>query len=171
MTTGILLSTPSLGMTNNHVFNPSTYSQQSGPATDHVRAGGRMPKNFLTPWILLRQKQWHLHAYLLLQYVRNMGFFGVDHATLYKELRNLEKDGFVSSECQTDGNGPAKRIYNLTEVGEEKPRGWADVAAGYQSRSFGPRTCPAQRRPRCSKMRSRNGWSNWKPWPRPFPRP
>ena len=132
MTTGILLSTRSLGMTNDHVFNPSTYMQQSESTSDRVGGGGRMPKNFLTPWILLLSKQWRLHGYLLLQYVRNMGFFGVDHATFYKELRNLEKHGFVSSECQTDGNGPAKRIYNLTEVGEEMPRGWADVVVSYQ---------------------------------------
>ena len=98
MTTGILLSTPSPGLTNNHVFNPSAYMQQSESTSDRVGGAGRMPKNFLTPWILLLSKQWLLHAYLLLRYVRNMGFFGVDHATLYKELRNLEKPGFVSSE-------------------------------------------------------------------------
>ena len=106
--------------------------QQSEATSDRAGAGGRMPKNFLTPWILLLLKQWHLHGYLLLQYVRNMGFFGVDHATLYKELRNLEKEGFVSSEWQTDGSGPAKRIYSLTEAGEEMLRSWADVVAGYQ---------------------------------------
>ena len=120
------------GVTDHHICDISTYMQQSEPASDRACAGGRMPKNFLTPWILLLLKQWHLHGYLLLQYVRNMGFFRVDHATLYKELRNLEKDGFVSSEWQTDGSGPAKRIYSLTEAGEEMLRGWADVVAGYQ---------------------------------------
>ena len=132
MTTEILWLTTPPGVTNHHVCGISTYMQQSEPASDRGVVGGRMPKNFLTPWILLLLKQWHLHGYLLLQYVRNMGFFGVDHATLYKELRNLEKDGFVSSEWQTDGSGPAKRIYSLTEAGEEMLRGWADVVAGYQ---------------------------------------
>ena len=132
VTTEILLRTTSLRMTNHHLCGISTYMQQNNQASDRAAVGGRMPKNFLTPWILLLLKQWHLHGYLLLQYVRNMGFFGVDHATLYKELRNLEKDGFVSSEWQTDGSGPAKRIYSLTEAGEEMLRGWADVVAGYQ---------------------------------------
>ena len=132
VTTGILWPTTSTGVTRRHICDISTYMQQSDQASDRAAVGGRMPKNFLTPWILLLLKQWHLHGYLLLQYVRNMGFFGVDPATLYKELRNLEKEGFVSSEWQTDGSGPAKRIYSLTEAGEEMLRGWADVVAGYQ---------------------------------------
>ena len=92
----------------------------------------KLPKNFLTPWILLLLKQWQIHGYLLMQYLKSMGIPAVDHATLYKELRNLEKEGFISSEWQTDGNGAAKRVYRLTESGEQMLRGWADVVAGYQ---------------------------------------
>ena len=36
-----------------------------------------------------------------------MGFPDIDHGTLYRELRRLEKDGFVSSEWETGDSGPA----------------------------------------------------------------
>ncbi len=94
--------------------------------------GKKLPKNFMTPWVLLVLKQWNIHGYLIMQYLNQMGFSEVDHATLYKELRRLEKDGYVASEWQTDGNGPAKRIYRITEAGEELLLGWTDVVSGYQ---------------------------------------
>ncbi len=107
-------------------------SSPKGPASSGSSPGRAMPKNFMTPWILLLLKQWSLHGYLLMQHLQNMGFLTVDHATLYKELRNLEKEGFVWSEWQTEGSGPAKRVYSITEAGEEMLRGWSDIVAGYQ---------------------------------------
>ena len=107
-------------------------SSPKGPASSWSSPGRAMPKNFMTPWILLLLKQWSLHGYLLMQHLQNMGFLTVDHATLYKELRNLEKEGFVWSEWQTEGSGPAKRVYSITEAGEEMLRGWSDIVAGYQ---------------------------------------
>ena len=86
----------------------------------------------MTPWVLMLLKQWKAHGYALMQYLNQMGFPTVDHATLYKELRNLERDGFISSEWETGGNGPAKRVYSITDAGEEMLRGYADVITGYQ---------------------------------------
>jgi PadR family transcriptional regulator PadR len=34
-------------------------------------------------------------------------------------LRDLEENGLVSSEWQTEGAGPAKRVYQLTPEGSE----------------------------------------------------
>ena len=93
---------------------------------------GRLPKNFMTPWVLLVLKQWNLHGYLILQQLNRMGFPDIDHATLYRELRRLEKDGFVSSEWETGDSGPARRVYRITDAGEEMLRGWTEVVSGYQ---------------------------------------
>ena len=92
----------------------------------------KLPKNFMTPWVLLVLKQWNIHGYLIMQYLSQMGFPEVDHATLYKELRRLESDGYIESEWQTDGSGPAKRVYKITDAGEELLLGWTDVVSGYQ---------------------------------------
>ena len=86
----------------------------------------------MTPWVLLVLKQWNIHGYLIMQYLSQMGFPEVDHATLYKELRRLESDGYIESEWQTDGSGPAKRVYKITDTGEELLLGWTDVVSGYQ---------------------------------------
>ena len=94
--------------------------------------GKKLPKNFMTPWVLLVLKQWNIHGYLIMQYLNQMGFPEVDHATLYKELRRLESDGYIESEWETDGNGPAKRVYRITDAGEELLLGWTDVVSGYQ---------------------------------------
>lgn len=94
--------------------------------------GTRLPKNFLTPWVLLVIKQWKLHGYLILQQLNNMGFADIDHATLYRELRRLERNGFVDSEWETTGSGPARRVYTITDAGEEMLRGWTEVVSGYQ---------------------------------------
>ena len=94
--------------------------------------GQRLPKNFITPWVLLVLKQWSLHGYLILQQLERMGFAGVDHATLYRELRRLEREGFVASEWETGESGPARRVYSITDAGEEVLRGWTDVVSGYQ---------------------------------------
>ena len=92
----------------------------------------RLPKNFMTPWVLLVLKQWSLHGYLILQQLERMGFSGVDHATLYRELRRLERDGFVASEWEAGESGPARRVYSITDAGEEVLRGWTEVVSGYQ---------------------------------------
>ena len=95
-------------------------------------AGKKLPKNFMTPWVLLVLKQWNLHGYLIMQQLGKMGFPSIDHATLYKELRRLESDGYIESEWQTDGSGPAKRVYKITDAGEELLLGWTDIVSGYQ---------------------------------------
>jgi len=38
---------------------------------------------------------------------------------VYRHLRQLEGDGLVTSEWETEGSGPAKRIYRLTAEGAE----------------------------------------------------
>ena len=97
-----------------------------------VSGGARLPKNFMTPWVLLVLKQWNLHGYLLLQQLNRMGFTDVDHATLYRELRRLEKEGYVASQWETGSSGPARRVYSITEAGEQMLLGWTDVVSGYQ---------------------------------------
>ena len=92
----------------------------------------RLPKNFMTPWVLLVLKQWNLHGYLILQQLERMGFSGVDHATLYRELRRLETQGLVTSEWEAGESGPARRVYSITDAGEEMLLGWTEVVSGYQ---------------------------------------
>jgi DNA-binding PadR family transcriptional regulator len=38
---------------------------------------------------------------------------------IYRHLRDLEENGLVESEWETDSTGPAKRVYQLTGEGGE----------------------------------------------------
>jgi DNA-binding PadR family transcriptional regulator len=45
---------------------------------------------------------------------------------IYRHLRGLEADGLVHSKWQTEGTGPARRIYYLTPEGDEALSIWID---------------------------------------------
>jgi DNA-binding PadR family transcriptional regulator len=61
------------------------------------------------------------YGYELIQTIQRFGFVE-GHAPpgmIYRHLRQLEEDGLVFSEWITEGGGPAKRIYQLTDEGKE----------------------------------------------------
>jgi len=51
----------------------------------------------------------------------------IERAALYRTLRNLESNGNVVSEWDTEGSGPARRVYRLTKRGEAHLEEWAVV--------------------------------------------
>jgi PadR family transcriptional regulator PadR len=51
----------------------------------------------------------------------------IEAAALYRTLRQLEKNGFVRSEWDSGHGGPARRLYMLTESGEQHLVEWLTV--------------------------------------------
>jgi len=51
----------------------------------------------------------------------------IERGALYRTLRNLEANGNVVSEWETDVSGPARRVYKLTRKGENHLKEWASV--------------------------------------------
>jgi PadR family transcriptional regulator, regulatory protein PadR len=51
----------------------------------------------------------------------------IERAALYRTLRQLEMNGKVASEWETEGSGPARRVYRLTAQGERHLEEWASV--------------------------------------------
>lgn len=51
----------------------------------------------------------------------------IEKAVLYRTLRQLEQNGNVVSEWDTDTGGPARRVYQLTVQGEQHLEEWAIV--------------------------------------------
>jgi PadR family transcriptional regulator, regulatory protein PadR len=47
-----------------------------------------------------------------------------DPGMVYRHLRKLEEEGFVSSTWDTSDTGPARRYYRLATEGEELLRDW-----------------------------------------------
>jgi poly-beta-hydroxybutyrate-responsive repressor len=60
------------------------------------------------------------------EYLRGVGFLSLEMSTLYRTLRQLEKDGLLRSTWEPGPTGPARRVYSLTDVG----RTWLDQWAG-----------------------------------------
>ena len=68
------------------------------------------------------------YGYELIQNIQRFGFVE-GHAPpgmIYRHLRQMEEEGLVSSQWDTGGTGPAKRMYQITADGEEILAGWID---------------------------------------------
>ena len=92
-----------------------------------------MPKNLMVPVLLLSLKDWSLHGYKLIQELTRYGFTSIDQGNVYRTLRQLEKDNLIKSEWDTTTSGPAKRIYSITEAGEDYLSTCTDALEQYQS--------------------------------------
>lgn len=68
----------------------------------------------------------------------------IEGAALYRTLRTLEANGFVSSTWEA-GDGPARRNYALTHSGHEHLRDWAQLleSLGKAMIEFAGETTPA----------------------------
>lgn len=85
--------------------------------------------NLLEPCLLLLLSEKPTHGYDLARKVAECGFFErekIDAGTVYRTLRQLEKEGLVRSLWETEGPGPAKRVYEFTPKAVEALAGWAD---------------------------------------------
>ena len=80
------------------------------------------PRDILIPYVLLAVSLQRAHGYLIEEYLRSVGFLSLEMSTLYRTLRQLEKDGLLHSSWEPGPTGPARRVYSLTEVGS----GWLD---------------------------------------------
>jgi DNA-binding PadR family transcriptional regulator len=51
----------------------------------------------------------------------------IERAALYRTLKIFQQNGFVTSQWDVEGSGPARRVYSLTKQGEEHLQEWAQV--------------------------------------------
>lgn len=94
------------------------------------RPSGKMMR-FVEPCLLFFLSQGDSYGYELMTKLDNFGFAQAkpDPAMVYRTLRYLEKDGFVTSKWDTKGTGPAKRNYGLTQKGIGLLHLWAESIA------------------------------------------
>jgi PadR family transcriptional regulator, regulatory protein PadR len=97
-----------------------------GPAPEK-RAFGSNGRDLLTPYVLLAIATRRAHGYLIEQYLNGLGLAKVELTTLYRTLRQLEKEGLVRSTWEAGTEGPARRVYSLTDAGNT----WLDAGARF----------------------------------------
>jgi len=81
---------------------------------------------FVQPCLLLLLHQQPSHGYDLIE---RLGQFGlgesiVDSSMVYRYLREMEAEGLVISDWDTEGTGPPRRVYRLTPQGDEYLARW-----------------------------------------------
>ena len=74
------------------------------PPVGAFEIGGR-PKNWLVPVVLLSLREWNSYGYELMGRARMFGFGATNPGTLYRTLRQKEKDGVVESSWETSRGG------------------------------------------------------------------
>lgn len=82
---------------------------------------------FVQPCMLLLLYEKPAHGYELMEKLSEFGFGdeSPDPAMVYRNLRRMEEEGWIKSQWETEGAGPAKRLYTVTPEGEEAIHGWA----------------------------------------------
>jgi DNA-binding PadR family transcriptional regulator len=65
---------------------------------------------------------------------RTLGFEKMNPGTMYRALRQMEKDGDVESSWETSRGGAARRMYTITDAGE--------AHLGFWARSWGNTSSP-----------------------------
>ncbi len=75
-----------------------------------------------------------LHGYRIVKLAANSPMFGgkkPDAAGIYRTLKRLEEQEFVTSSWDTPDSGSAKRMFELTDKGRHCLRRWIDALACY----------------------------------------
>ena len=110
--------------------NASAPNGNTGSGNGHRRA--EQPRSWLQPFLLLALEQWQSHGYELIRRMSAFGFETLDRGSVYRTLRQLEKDGLVTSGWDTSHDGPARRLYTLTDAGRLYLEACAASLRGYQ---------------------------------------
>ena len=90
---------------------------------------GDRPPRFLRAFLLLFLAKEEAHGYELIEKLKEMGvkYETYEFGYVYKTLRNMEKEGLLSSRWNVKEKGAAKRIYRITDKGRENLDEWAKV--------------------------------------------
>jgi PadR family transcriptional regulator PadR len=91
--------------------------RRCGPPGGHIR-------RFVQPRLLLLLARKPAHGYELIEELAEDEGMAIDPALLYRTLHQFEADGLVRSAWDTEGRGPARRVYEITEEGLEYLHTW-----------------------------------------------
>lgn len=90
------------------------------------------PKNYLMPWLLAMLKGGNLHGYEINKHLREHFALCTDAGSVYRALRHLESEGYISSWWDPKAQGPTRRLYALTPAGHEALARWCDTMSAFR---------------------------------------
>jgi len=89
-------------------------------------------KNWFVPVLLLMLRQWSSYGYELMEKMSAFGLAAMNPGSFYRTLRQMEKDGMVSSNWDILEGGPARRVYSITDAGQVYLDHWVQSLDRYQ---------------------------------------
>lgn len=90
-------------------------------------------RGFLQPGILLLLGEEPSHGYALLEKLVDMGVIEkrMPLPVIYRVLRRLERDGLaVSDHADSEGRGPSRKVFRLTDEGWDALGWWSENLKG-----------------------------------------
>jgi PadR family transcriptional regulator PadR len=89
------------------------------------RGRSRRVVRMLEPALLLLLHHGPAHGYTLLARLEEFGLGDVNTSVVYRALRDMEERGWVTSTWDDEQTqGPPRRVYRLTALGDEVLGGW-----------------------------------------------
>ena len=86
---------------------------------------GRRAAGMLESALLLLLHREPAHGYTLLEQLEEFGLGGIDPSAIYRALRDMEAREWVASTWDEEqSQGPARRVYRITELGDEVLAAW-----------------------------------------------
>ncbi len=91
----------------------------------------RPMNRFLEVSLLLALKEGPMHGYGLVERIEPFGFPAeeLNSGPLYRALRKMEQEILITGKWHKGEQGPRKRVYTLTQNGEEALKKWIDILA------------------------------------------
>ena len=104
-----------------------------GPRGRHGWCGGRgvqrgQISRLVEPCLLILLQEGERHGYDLIAALERFGLDPdlLDSGLVYRTLRQMEEAGWVVSNWDTAGPGPARRVYSLSPAGREALAAWRE---------------------------------------------
>lgn len=89
------------------------------------RGCSRRAVRFLEPTLLLLLHHGPAHGYTLIEQLDEFSLGDKGPSAIYRALRNMEERGWVASSWDEEQTkGPPRRVYRLTELGDEVLSWW-----------------------------------------------
>ncbi len=87
----------------------------------------RRAVRILKPALLLLLHHGRSHGYTLIERLDAFELGDVNTSVVYRALRDMEEKGWVASSWDEERTkGPPRRVYRLTDLGDEVLRWWTD---------------------------------------------
>jgi PadR family transcriptional regulator, regulatory protein PadR len=102
-------------------------SSVATPMNSASRFGLAPPRRFMLPAVLLLLSEHPGYGYGLVPKLNEFRFGHVDRPAVYRALAQLERDGLVEASSESPKAGQARRVYRVTNLGEQVLRMWMSV--------------------------------------------